>query len=239
KNAPPSLASASSRRPARSRTRSRKRASRTSATPAGDAMRSVPPVFVTRTAPSARPAPATRAATQVDAIPRKNVVRSRTMAFDLRDPSFYDEDALDRELVRIFDICHGCRMCFNYCPSFPVLFDAIDQHELRSEGETQALTHAEKWKVVDLCYQCKLCYVKCPYTPPHEFNVDFPRLMLRAKATRAKREGVTRQDRFLGDPDRTARRSTGVAARLVNWANGQKALRAVVESTIGIHRDRV
>src|SRR6185436_12683727 len=94
-------------------------------------------------------------------------------------------------------------------------------------------------KVVDLCYQCKLCYVKCPYTPPHEFNVDFPRLMLRAKATRARRDGVTRQDRFLGDPDRTARRSTGVAARLVNWANGRPAVRKLVESTVGIHRDRV
>ena len=161
------------------------------------------------------------------------------MPFDLRDPSFFDEAALDRELVRIFDICHGCRMCFNYCPSFPALFDAIDEHEVKQEGETDALTHDEKWKVVDLCYQCKLCYVKCPYTPPHEFNVDFPRLMLRAKATRARREGVTRQDRFLGDPDRTARRSTGTAAALVNWANGQTGLRKIVESTVGIHRDRV
>jgi glycerol-3-phosphate dehydrogenase subunit C len=161
------------------------------------------------------------------------------MALDIRDPGFFDEAALDRELVRVFDICHGCRMCFNYCPSFPALFDAIDEHEVKQEGETDALTRAEKWNVVDLCYQCKLCYVKCPYTPPHEFNVDFPRLMLRAKATRARREGVTRQDRFLGDPDRTARRATGAAAGLVNWANGRPALRKVVESTVGIHRDRV
>jgi len=161
------------------------------------------------------------------------------MAFDLRDPAFFDDVALDRELGRVFDICHGCRMCFNYCPSFPALFDAIDEHEVRGEGETEALTRPEKWKVVDLCYQCKLCYVKCPYTPPHEFNVDFPRLMLRAKANRARREGVTRQDKLLGDPDRTARRSTGVAARLVNWANGKPALRGAVEAAVGIHRDRV
>jgi len=161
------------------------------------------------------------------------------MAFDLRDPAFFDDAALDRELGRVFDICHGCRMCFNYCPSFPALFDAIDEHEVRGEGETEALTRPEKWKVVDLCYQCKLCYVKCPYTPPHEFNVDFPRLMLRAKANRARREGVTRQDKFLGDHDRTARRSTGVAARLVNWANGKPVLRGAVEAAVGIHRDRV
>src|SRR5262245_10128634 len=161
------------------------------------------------------------------------------MPFDLRNPGFFDEAAVDRELGRVFDICHGCRMCFNYCPSFPALFDAVDGHEERGEGEVQALTKDEKWKVVDLCYQCKLCYVKCPYTPPHEFNVDFPRLMLRAKATRARREGVTRQDKILGDPDRTARRATGAAASLANWANGRKPLRALLETTVGIHRDRV
>jgi Fe-S oxidoreductase len=161
------------------------------------------------------------------------------MPFDLRDPGFYDDQALDRELGRVFDICHGCRMCFNYCPSFPALFDAIDEHEVRGEGETTALTRDEKWKVVDLCYQCKLCYVKCPYTPPHKLNVDFPRLMLRAKATRARREGVTRQDRILGNPDKIARQSTGPTAKLVNWANSKKPIRAIVETTLGIHRDRV
>lgn len=161
------------------------------------------------------------------------------MAWNPRDPHAFDEAALDRELLRIFDICHGCRMCFNYCPSFPALFDAVDGHEERGEGEVRALTHDERWKVVDLCYQCKLCYVKCPYTPPHEFDVDFPRLMLRAKATRARRQGVTRQDKVLGDPDRTARRATGPAARLANWANGSRPLRAALETTAGIHRDRV
>ncbi|HXJ33359.1 MAG TPA: heterodisulfide reductase-related iron-sulfur binding cluster [Candidatus Eisenbacteria bacterium] len=161
------------------------------------------------------------------------------MTFDPRDPSFYDEAAVDAELVRVFDICHGCRMCFNYCPSFPALFDAVDAHEERGEGEVKALSPAEKWKVVDLCYQCKLCYVKCPYIPPHELNVDFPRLMLRAKATRVRREGVTLQDKALGDPDRIAKVSTGIAASIVNWANGKKGLRVLVEKAVGIHRDRV
>ena len=161
------------------------------------------------------------------------------MALDVRDPGFFDDMALDRELTRVFDVCHGCRMCFNYCPSFPALFDAVDEHEVRGEGEVDALTRNEKWKVVDLCYQCKLCYVKCPYTPPHPFNVDFPRLMLRAKASRARREGVTRQDAILGDPDRTAKRATGRAAPLVNWANGRPWIRAVIERLTGIHRNRV
>jgi glycerol-3-phosphate dehydrogenase subunit C len=166
-------------------------------------------------------------------------VRCHAMSVDPREPAFYDETALDAELGRIYDICHGCRMCFNYCPSFPALFDAIDAHEERGEGEVAALTRDEKWAVVDLCFQCKICYVKCPYTPPHPMNVDFPRLMLRAKATRARREGVTRQDRFLGDPDVTARRSTGIAAPIVNWANASKLVRGLIERTVGIHKDRV
>lgn len=158
---------------------------------------------------------------------------------DLRDPKFFDQAALDTELRRVFDVCHTCRMCFSYCPSFPSLFDAIDRHEEAGEGEVDALSSAEMNEVVDLCYQCKLCYVKCPYTPPHQFMVDFPRLMLRAKAVRARDEGVTRQDRFLGNPDRTARRSTGILARLVNRANRIPIVRRLMERVIGIHRDRV
>ena len=158
---------------------------------------------------------------------------------DLRDPRFFDQGDIEQELRRVFDVCHTCRMCFSYCPSFPSLFDSIDKHEEKGEGEVEALTPGEMDVVVDLCFQCKLCYVKCPYTPPHKFMVDFPRLMLRAKAVRARKHGVTFQDKILGDPDKTARRSTGMFAKLVNWANRQKPLRIAMEKTIGIHRDRV
>ncbi|MGA7616271.1 MAG: heterodisulfide reductase-related iron-sulfur binding cluster [Thermoanaerobaculia bacterium] len=159
--------------------------------------------------------------------------------YDLRDPKFYDENEVEAELRRVFDVCHTCRMCFNYCPSFPSLFDAIDRHERSGEGEVDALTKPELDEVVDLCYQCKLCYVKCPYTPPHKFMLDFPRLMLRAKAARAKRAGVTLPDRFLGNPDLSARRSTGPLARFVNWMNRQRVVRVLMERTVGIHRDRM
>lgn len=161
------------------------------------------------------------------------------MTLDPRAAGFFDEAAVDQELRRVFDVCHTCRMCFSYCPSFPSLFEAVDAHEKKGEGEVAALTSAEMRDVVDLCYQCKLCYVKCPYTPPHQFDVDFPRLMLRAKAARARREGVTRQDKILGDPDALARRATGALAPLVNWVNGRAALRVVLEKTAGIHRDRL
>ncbi len=157
---------------------------------------------------------------------------------DFSSADFLDLTAVDTELRRVYDVCHSCRMCFNYCPSFPALFDAIDAHEEKGEGEVQALTSAEKQKVVDLCYQCKLCYVKCPYTPPHTFAIDFPRLMLRAKAARAHKEGVTAQDKFLGDPDFLGKRSSGIMARATNLANRTPALRIVMEKTVGIHRDR-
>jgi glycerol-3-phosphate dehydrogenase subunit C len=147
-----------------------------------------------------------------------------------------DDDAIDAELRRVFDVCHTCRMCFNYCPSFPSLFNAIDRH---GDDEVAALTTAEMDEVVDLCYQCKLCYVKCPYTPPHKFAVDLPRLLFRAKLARVRKSGVPFRERILGDPDRLGRLSTGAISRFVNWANRQPLLRRVVEKSLGIHRQRL
>ena len=155
--------------------------------------------------------------------------------YDIRDPKFWDEADLDRELRRVFDICHTCRMCFSYCPSFPALFDAVDRHEERGEGEVDALTAAEMEPVVDLCWQCKLCYVKCPYTPPHKFMVDFPRLLQRAKLVKTRRNGIHFRERILGDPDRIARFSV---AALTNWANRRPVLRRGLEKLLGIHRKR-
>lgn len=157
--------------------------------------------------------------------------------FDIRDPKFWDPDDLDQEIQRVFDICHGCRMCFSYCPSFPELFDRIDAHTERGEGETAALSRAEKDRVVDLCYQCKLCYVKCPYTPPHEWQLDFPRLVLRAKAVRARAQGMTLGDRFLGDPDLLGALG-GVAPAIANRVTRLPVVRAAMEKVVGVHRER-
>ncbi len=158
---------------------------------------------------------------------------------EMRDPLYFDEAAIDKELRRVFDVCHTCRMCFSYCPSFPSLFDAIDRHEERGEGEVDALTKAEMEEVVDLCWQCKLCYVKCPYTPPHKFAVDFPRLLMRAKLARVRRCGVHFRERILGDPDRLGRLSSGAFAGMANWANRRPLLRRGLEALLGIHRKRV
>jgi len=158
--------------------------------------------------------------------------------YDIRDPKFWDEGDLDKELRRVFDVCHTCRMCFSYCPSFPSLFDAIDRHEERGEGEVEALTAEEMEPVVDQCWQCKLCYVKCPYTPPHKFMVDFPRLLMRAKLVKVRKHGVKLRERILGDPDRLGRLNAGRLAAFANWANRQPVFRRALERLLGIHRKR-
>ena len=150
-----------------------------------------------------------------------------------KDPRYWQNDDLRKELDRIYDICHGCRLCFNLCPSFSYLFKYIDE----KDGEAKELKAVELSHVTDLCYQCKLCNVKCPYTPPHHWEVDIPRLMLREKAVRVKRDGVSLQDRFLGNPDRTGKLGCSLAP-LANWANRNSLTRQIMHSTVGVHKDR-
>jgi GNAT superfamily N-acetyltransferase len=106
-----------------------------------------------------------------------------------QSPGYWDAGALDREVERVFDICHGCRRCFSLCNAFPVLFDRVDS---TPTGEVASVPREARWEVVDHCYLCDMCYMsKCPYGPPHEWNVDFPHLMLRAKAGRLKDRGAS------------------------------------------------
>ena len=192
-----------------------------------------------------------------------------------RDEIYWSREALVKEEKRVFEICNGCRLCWNLCPSFPALFNAVDaldataeqtaatiaarqaegvdvldEHGAASEfsktprsdvhGQAEALeklplsVHQE---VVDLCYQCKLCDPICPYVPPHEFGVDFPRLMLRHKAIDAKEKGVKLQDRVLGDPDLVGKLGT-IFPALANWGSNLRPNRVMMEATVGIHRDR-
>ena len=145
-----------------------------------------------------------------------------TTTYTPDDPAYLDEGDLRVELERVFDLCHGCRLCFNLCPSFPTMFDLIDAND----GDVSALTAADQDRVVDECYQCKLCYPKCPYVPPHEWQLDFPRLMMRAHAVRHAegrpvRERVT--DQVLARTDLVGRVSTA-AAPLVNALTGTPGL---------------
>ncbi|HEY7162034.1 MAG TPA: anaerobic glycerol-3-phosphate dehydrogenase subunit C [Acidobacteriota bacterium] len=155
------------------------------------------------------------------------------MIVNPKEPQYWDEQNLTKELHRVYDICHQCRLCFNLCPSFSELFHFIDE----KDGEVKALSRVELNHVTDLCYQCKLCFVKCPYTPPHQWHVDFPRLLLRDKAVRVKKEGSKIEDRFLGDPDRNGKKGCSMAP-LANWVNHNSLARKLMAATLGIHEQR-
>jgi len=157
------------------------------------------------------------------------------MTLDIRQADFWKLDKVDAELRRVYDICASCRRCLPLCPSFKVMFDRLDTDAV--DGDVEKLPAADVKEVVDLCYQCKLCYNHCPYTPPHRWQVDFPRLMLRARSAEARLNGVTLQDRFLGNTELVGKLGSATAP-LSNWASGLKIQRRLMEATVGIHRDR-
>ena len=153
-----------------------------------------------------------------------------------RDPSFYDESALEKELERVFDICHGCRRCFSLCNSFPTLFDAVDA---APSGELDTVDKKVYWDVVDHCYLCDMCYMtKCPYVPPHPWNLDFPHLMLRAKAIKAKKGEVRLRDKILSATDVVGSLAgIPVVAQAVNAVNKTAVGRQLLDATLGVALD--
>jgi len=154
-----------------------------------------------------------------------------------REPAFHDEASLNGELERVFDICHGCRRCVNLCNAFPTLFDLVDES---TTGEVDGVKKADFWKVVDQCYLCDLCFMtKCPYVPPHPWNVDFPHLMLRAKAAKFRRGEVRLRDRVLSSTDALGKLAAiPVVAQTVNAANHNGAARSLLQSALGVDRRR-
>lgn len=155
---------------------------------------------------------------------------------DWKNPDFYNEASVLHEMERVFDICHGCRRCFSLCQSFPLLFDAIDASEtLELDGVDKKIY----WDVVDNCYLCDMCYMtKCPYVPPHEWNVDFPHLMLRGKAVKHQKGEDKLRDKILTSTDAVGKlASIPVVVQVVNAANKNKVLRSVMDKVAGIHAD--
>ncbi len=154
---------------------------------------------------------------------------------DWQNPDFIDADKLDAELRRQFDICHGCRRCFNLCDSFPRLFDLVDAQD----DEVEGVNSADFKSVVDACTLCDMCFLtKCPYVPPHEFNIDFPHLMLRYRAAEKAHNGIPFFDKQLTETDRNGR-AAGRVAGLANWSSkrGNALTRPVLEAVAGAHRD--
>jgi glycerol-3-phosphate dehydrogenase subunit C len=153
---------------------------------------------------------------------------------DWKNPDYFNEDSLNKELERVFDICHGCRRCVSLCQSFPVLFDLVDESETM---EVDGVKKEDYSKVVNQCYMCDLCYMtKCPYVPPHEWNVDFPHLMLRAKAIKYKKGDVKIRDKVLTSTDNVGKfAGIPIIAPTINAINKIKPARKGLELIAGIH----
>ena len=152
-----------------------------------------------------------------------------------KTPEFYDQQALDSELARIFEICHGCRRCVSLCGAFPTLFDLVDNGPT---GEVDGVPKEKYKDVVDQCYLCDMCYMtKCPYVPPHPWNVDFPHTMLRAKAAHFVKQGASGADRFLTSTDKVGRfAGIPIVTQAVNGVNRTAPARVAMEKLLGIDR---
>jgi Fe-S oxidoreductase len=167
------------------------------------------------------------------------VVREGNLEAPIRHPldwkseSFYDKENLFQEMERIFDLCHGCRRCVSLCNSFPTLFDLVDESDTM---EVDGVKKEDYWKVVDHCYLCDLCYMtKCPYIPPHEWNLDFPHVMLRAKAVQFKEQGASLRNKILSSTDAVGSVvGLPVIAQTVNFVNKIQPVRKIMEATVGI-----
>jgi glycerol-3-phosphate dehydrogenase subunit C len=155
---------------------------------------------------------------------------------DWQNPQFFDEADAFKEMERVFDICHGCRRCVSLCQSFPNLFDLVDA---TADGEVHGVQKEAYWSVVDQCYLCDLCYMtKCPYVPPHAWNLDFPHLMLRAKAIKFRKGGVKAGEKFLASTDVHGQfAGIPVVVQAVNAVNRTKLARRVMNKALGVHAE--
>jgi len=156
------------------------------------------------------------------------------MTLDYEDPDYLDPEKLETELRRVGEICHQCRRCLPLCPSFPKLFDLVDA----TDDEIAGVSMQGFDEVNALCYHCKLCYNHCPYTPPHEWNLDFPALMRRHQLSRAQRDGIPLARRLTTQTDLLGKIGSRFP-KLMNFANRNRASRNIMEKTLGIHRDWV
>jgi glycerol-3-phosphate dehydrogenase subunit C len=155
-------------------------------------------------------------------------------AVDWKSPDFYDEGLMLKEMERVFDICHGCRRCVSLCQSFPNLFDLVDATE---DGEVHGVAKSDYWKVVDQCYLCDLCYMtKCPYTPPHAWNLDFPHLMLRAKAIKHEKGTTKISEEFLASTDKHGQfAGIPIVVQAINAINGTSLARKGMKAALGVN----
>ena len=156
-------------------------------------------------------------------------------SIDFNHPDFLDQKKLDDEMRRVFDICHGCRRCFNLCDSFPKLFEMIDESK---DENVESLSSDQFDPVVNSCTLCDMCFMtKCPYVPPHQFDLDFPHLMLRYRVLQKKQNKLPTIPAQLAQIDRNAK--FGITfSWIANWASNikNKFLRKILELFFGIDK---
>ncbi len=160
---------------------------------------------------------------------------SEGLSYNPNEAKYWDKNALKKEIDRTFELCHSCRMCFKYCDAFPAIFNFIDNDKINVPD----FTDEQIDKVSEECFQCKICYFKCPYTKDdnHEFDLDFPRLIMRYNAIKAKEKGVPLRDKLLGNPDLIGKLGCATSG-LANWANNSGINRVIMEKVAGIHREK-
>jgi Fe-S oxidoreductase len=157
------------------------------------------------------------------------------LSYNPNESKYWDKDLLRKEIDRTFEICHSCRMCFKFCDAFPAIFNLIDNENIAIKDFSEKNIS----EIAELCFQCKICYFKCPYTKDdnHDFNLDFPRLILRFNAIQSKEKGIPAREKFLGNPDFLGK-VVSRTAPLANRANNLRLNRVLMEKVIGIHRDK-
>ena len=155
---------------------------------------------------------------------------------DWKSADYTNQILLDAELERVYDVCHGCRRCVSLCNAFPTLFDLIDESDTMA---VDGVAKADYSKVVDQCYLCDLCYLtKCPYVPPHEWNIDFPHLMLRGKVSDYKKGKRNVRDKVLASTDAVGNfAGIPIVAQIVNATNKNPSARKVIEKVMHIDAD--
>ena len=163
-------------------------------------------------------------------------MRNTLKGFDLTSPG-WTLDTLKEETNRVFDVCEGCRRCFNLCPSFETLLNRTDD----KDGDVTKLVPTDIADVVNQCFYCKMCWNHCPYTPPHKYEIDFPRLMAAWKTQPEIRKDqgflIRLRDRMLVDTDLIGRIGTTFPG-LSNWAIQTSWIRSLLHTMFGIHKDR-
>jgi len=172
-----------------------------------------------------------------DADARISYLPTPGLSYDPTDERYWDRAALDGEVLRVFEVCHGCRMCFKYCDTFPDLFKLLDE---KHDGDVRKVTAGETAAVMDTCFQCKLCEVQCPYTPRdgHEFQLDFPKLVHRYRGVTRKGTRRSLRQRVLNDPD-TSGKLARLSGGMANVMNRTRPFRVLLEKVAGVHRDKL